>query len=191
MRFENIKKASAVITLILWGLFYFYSSFIDSLFLNFIKNNVFELYFLKYILWLTLVGISAIPLNILLYIKNKRIDFFRKNRKNIKRKRKRKSIDIIQAKTTLKHYIVQLNLPKEIKSRIENMYFKELEHIFSMNESIKTLRPFKKNWNGIIFDSNDFLVKTEEELVNKTIENVNRVFGKFIYSEKQNIHERI
>lgn len=76
MRIEKVKKIYALFVVSIWTIFYIYSDLIDNVFLKVISLHLFDLTFLKYFMWLVLLGIISMPFAILECIQKERIRFF-------------------------------------------------------------------------------------------------------------------
>lgn len=82
--------------------------------------------------------------------------------------------DRIKAK--FKAYLNNQKLNGSIKRRIYEMYVKEMEHLIDMEKRFKHLNPFTKIFKNKIITKNDILIKDSDDLYEKSLQNVNKIF---------------
>lgn len=86
----------------------------------------------------------------------------------------------------VKEYVKTFGLDEELSLRFENMYLKEIEHFKDMKiklDNLKKVKNFEKRilgFNFRNFNSEDFDYFSEDDLFNKAVSNVNKMFNKFL-----------
>lgn len=86
----------------------------------------------------------------------------------------------------VKEYVKTFGLDEELSLRFENLYLKEIEHFKDMKikfDNLKKVKIFEKRilgFNFRNFNSEDFDYSSEDDLFNKAVSNVNKMFNKFL-----------
>ncbi len=75
----------------------------------------------------------------------------------------------------IKEYTFKLGYSEEISNRFFEMYKKEMEHLIDMNKKFSTLNHFKRFTFGKTISKDDFILKDNDDLFFKSINNVNNI----------------
>lgn len=86
-------------------------------------------------------------------------------------------------KRMFKIYLNKNGYKGDIHERLYNFYVKEMEHIIDMNKKYSKLKPFTRFFKNKKYSKEIFEYKSNEELFNKTINNVNNVMLKIMRLE--------
>lgn len=74
----------------------------------------------------------------------------------------------------IKDYVSKLGYSVEVSERFEEMYIKEMNHLIDMHNKIGKLTEFNKVFLGKSYNKEEFTIKDNQDLLSKTINNVNR-----------------